>query len=123
MRHSNATLGRRGEQAVAGWYGARGFSVVATNWRCSSGELDLILLDPCGGTVVFCEVKTRTSGRYGSPAEAVTRAKQRRLRALAARFMAESRPPGLVARSIRIDVASVRAGPGGSPVVEVVEGV
>jgi len=123
VRYGNAAVGRRGEEAVAAWYGARGFQVLATNWRCSSGELDLVLLSPAGGTVVFCEVKTRTSSRYGSPVEAVTVAKRRRLRVLAGRFMTEARPPGLVVRSIRLDVAAVRAGPGGAPVVEVVEGV
>jgi putative endonuclease len=114
-------VGRRGEQAVAGWYGAQGFSVLARNWRCSSGELDLVLLDPGHDVVVFCEVKTRTSSRFGSPLESVTKAKQRRLRALAGRWMAEARPPGLRAQQIRLDLAAVRPGPGGTPVVDVVQ--
>ena len=67
--------------------GAAGYEVVARNWRCAEGELDLVVGRP--GELVFCEVKTRTSDRFGVPAEAVTIAKQRRLRTLAASFLAE----------------------------------
>ena len=123
MCASKAWVGRRGEEAVATWYAGHGFSVLAANWRCSLGELDLVLLSPDGGTVVFCEVKTRTSAHFGSPFEAVTAAKRRRLRTLAGRFMAEARPAGLAAGRIRIDVAAVRPGPQGRAVVDVVEGV
>jgi putative endonuclease len=87
--------------------------VVARNWRCSDGELDLVVRR--GRTVVFCEVKARTSAAFGSPAEAVTGAKQARLRRLATRWLREvGRPPAGV---IRFDVASVLRG-----TVEVIEG-
>jgi putative endonuclease len=92
---------------VADWYAARQYRVVARNWRCRAGELDLVVVDPAG-TVVFCEVKTRSSGAYGSPFEAVTAAKLRRLRQLAGRFLAEARPLGLHVGDLRIDVAAVR---------------
>ena len=60
------------------------------------------------GELVFCEVKTRASDRFGVPAEAVTAAKQRRLRTLAARFLAEHPlADGSAARSIRFDVVAV----------------
>jgi putative endonuclease len=64
------------------------------------------------GELVFCEVKTRSSDRFGVPAEAVTPAKQRRLRALAARFLAGGgAPPWTGApRTLRFDVACVLAG-------------
>jgi putative endonuclease len=80
-------LGARGEQLAADWYAARGYTVVARNWRCREGELDLVVARD--GELVFCEVKTRTSDRFGTPAEAVTFAKRRRIRGLAARFLAE----------------------------------
>jgi putative endonuclease len=99
-------LGAAGEEAAAGWYSARGYEVVARNWRCREGEIDLIVRR--GGTVVFCEVKARTSDAFGVPAEAVTRAKQQRLRRLAARWLAESAAGS--AAEIRFDVASVLAG-------------
>lgn len=108
-------LGARGEQLAADWYTARGYTVVARNWRCREGELDLVVARD--GELVFCEVKTRSSDRFGVPAEAVTPSKQRRLRVLAARYLAEAADPPVVRRrGIRFDVASVMAGK-----VEVIE--
>lgn len=96
-------LGTDGEQAAARWYAARGYTVLARNWRCREGELDLVLEKDL--TVVFCEVKTRTSDRFGSPFEAVGPAKQRRLRQLAARWLRDEAP--FRPRSVRFDVAGV----------------
>ena len=69
---------------------------------------------------MFCEVKTRRSTAFGVPAEAVTVTKQRRLRTLAARWLAEH--PGAGARELRFDVASVLAARGEAPVIDVIEG-
>ena len=96
-------LGARGEDAVASWYEARGYEVVARNWCCREGELDLVVRQ--GRCYVFCEVKTRTSDAFGLPAEAVTRDKQLRLRRLAARWLEDDAP--VRAREIRFDVAAV----------------
>jgi putative endonuclease len=95
-------LGARGEQLAACWYAARGFEVLDRNWRCAGGEIDLVLRK--GSTLVVCEVKTRSSLAYGSPAEAVTSPKRARLRRLAARWLAEHdvRPA-----KVRFDVACV----------------
>jgi len=95
-------LGRAGEAAVAEWYERRGAVVVDRNWRCRLGELDLVVVD--GRCVVFCEVKTRRSTRYGSPFDAVGRDKQRRLRRLAGEWL---RVHDVAATEIRIDVAAV----------------
>jgi len=105
-------LGSSGEDAAAAWYEANGYRILARNWRCRQGEIDLVLRR--GRTIVFCEVKTRTSASFGAPIEAVTRTKQLRLRALAARWLAESTTP---AGEIRFDVVSVLAGE-----LEVLEG-
>ena len=121
MADGRRGLGRRGEDAVARWYAERGMVVVARNWRCSGGEIDLVLGAPDGSLVVFCEVKTRTGAAFGSPFEAVTAAKRRRLRRLAGRWMAEGRPEGLVPAQLRVDVAAVHAGPGRAWRIEVVE--
>lgn len=102
-------LGARGEQLAADWYVAHGYVVVARNWRCREGELDLVLL-ATDGDLVFCEVKTRSSDRFGVPAEAVTYAKQRRLRTLAARFLAAEGRPSAARRGVRFDVAAVMGG-------------
>lgn len=112
-----AGLGVRGEQAVAEHYAARAHRVVARNWRCRYGEIDLVLEGP-GGVGVFCEVKTRRSDRYGSPFEAVTAAKQRRLRRLAGLFLAEPRTPAWRPASLRFDVAAVTVGRDGVLQVE-----
>lgn len=108
---------------MAEWYAARGYAVVDRNWRCADGELDLVLSAAGGSLVVFCEVKTRSGSQFGSPFEAVTPAKLRRLRRLAGRWMSEARPSALSPDGLRVDVAAVRVGPGGTLVVEVVEDV
>ena len=97
------TLGTTGEGAAARWYIGAGWTVVDRNWRCREGELDLIVRR--GDTLVFCEVKTRTTDRYGGGAAAVTPVKQSRIRRLAMRWLNES---GMRAARLRFDVAVVR---------------
>lgn len=106
MTRARRDLGIRGEEAVARWYFERGYEVVARNWRGRAGELDLVLRR--GSLVAFCEVKTRSSTAFGTPAEAVTPLKQRRLRRLAGQWLSEQsdRP----SYQVRFDVASVLAG-------------
>ncbi|HEV3496670.1 MAG TPA: YraN family protein, partial [Actinomycetes bacterium] len=79
-------LGRRGEALACARLTAAGLRVVARNWRCQTGEIDVVAEAP--GLLVFCEVKTRRGDGYGSPAAAVTAAKQARLRGLAAAYLA-----------------------------------
>lgn len=112
MTVARQRLGAHGERVAARRYEAAGYEVVARNWRCGDGELDLVLRR--GDTLVFAEVKTRTSDRFGHPAEAVTGPKQRRIRRLAQRFCAET---GQRARVLRFDVVSVLRGQ-----VEIYEG-
>lgn len=102
-------LGARGEQLAAEWYAARGYRIVARNWRCREGEIDLVVWSR-RGDLVFCEVKTRSSNRFGVPAEAVTPVKRRRLRVLAARFLAAHGSEVAGRRGLRFDVAAVTAG-------------
>lgn len=96
-------LGRWGEDRVVRWYRRQGFQVLDRNWRCSRGELDVIVQR--GSIVVVCEVKTRTSLAFGAPAEAVGWQKQRRIRRLAAQWLAEKERSGPV--QLRFDVAEV----------------
>ena len=111
-------LGARGEDLAAAWYTGRGYTVLARNWRCREGELDLVLSR--AGCVVFCEVKTRTGVGFGVPAEAVTGEKQRRLRRLATRWLGEQRPEGRGYSDVRFDVACVTLRRG-APDLEVIE--
>jgi putative endonuclease len=74
-------LGGYGERLAARHLVEQGMIVLDRNWRCSVGEIDLVLRD--GDVLVVCEVKTRTSSVCGSPHEAVTPAKLARLKHLA----------------------------------------
>ncbi len=63
--NARGTLGSSGERLAAGWLEARGFRVLARNWRCAYGELDLIAEE--AGELVFIEVKTRRGIAHGAP--------------------------------------------------------
>ena len=112
MTRARQALGRVGEDLAAAWYEANGYTIVARNWRCRDGEIDVVARR--GRVLVVCEVKTRSSAAFGAPAEAVTRAKQARLRSLALAFL---RDEGVRGAHLRFDVAAVL---GRS--VEVIEG-
>ena len=95
-------LGRLGEALAGDRLQSAGLRVVARNWRCREGEIDLVAAGP--GLLVFCEVKTRRGNGYGSPAAAVTSAKQARLRRLAAAYLATIPTPPC---RVRFDVVAV----------------
>jgi putative endonuclease len=102
-------LGRRGEQLAADYLEQAGLRILDRNWRCETGELDIVALDQ--RVLVVCEVKTRSGVRYGSPLEAVSHRKRVRLRRLAAAWLAAH---GLRFDDVRIDVIGlVRDGSGG----------
>ena len=102
MTAGRRALGSYGENLTARWYEAHGYVVVDRNWRCREGEIDLVLTR--ARLLVFCEVKTRSSDAYGSPAAAVTPVKQARLRKLGMRWIdAQQVRPA----AIRFDVACV----------------
>lgn len=107
MTRGNLRLGAAGEDLAAAWYQDHGFVVVARNWRCREGEIDLV----CARRrlLVICEVKTRTSDSFGHPAEAVGYRKQQKLRALARLWM-ESEGGRTRPAEIRFDVAAVLGG-------------
>lgn len=117
MRASDA-VGRHGEDIAAAHLARLGYVVLARNWRCSAGEIDIVARD--GDTLVICEVKTRRGVRFGSPLEAVTAEKAARLARLA---VAYRRRTGSSATGLRIDLVGVLlAGPAG-PVVQHLRGV
>lgn len=105
-------LGRRGEAAAADHLAGDGLQVVARNWRLAAGavrgELDLVALDHAAGAVVVVEVKTRRSTRFGTPAAAVTPAKQRAIRRLTLALLRDAAFPY---RRVRFDVVALLAPP------------
>lgn len=105
MADPRRALGAAGEAQAAEWYEAHGYTVVARNWRCREGELDLVVAK--GHELVFVEVKTRRTAAFGVPAEAVTPRKQQRLRTLAVRYL---RDTGTRARRLRFDVVAILGG-------------
>jgi len=111
-------LGRRGEEIAARYLTDHGYRVIARNWRCRSGEIDVIARQ--GESVVFVEVKTRSSVAYGHPFEAITLSKAARLRSLAAQWCSESEEHPA---AIRIDAIGVIAPPGGEVRLEHLTGV
>ncbi|WP_167103779.1 YraN family protein [Mycobacterium sp. DL592] len=112
-------LGALGEQRAVDHLTSLGSRIVARNWRCRYGELDVIAAD-ADGTVVFVEVKTRSGDGFGGLAYSVTPQKVRRLRRLAGLWLAEQeqRWP-----AIRIDVIGVRVGRQRDPEVFHLKGV
>jgi putative endonuclease len=117
MRAKDA-LGKYGEELAVEHLRGLGLTILARNWRCSTGELDVIARD--GSSLVICEVKTRRTAAYGSPLEAVGPRKLRRLRELALRWLDEQE---IHVPDIRFDVIGIVQPPSGRPVLQHVRGV
>ena len=107
-------LGRLGEDYACQWLRERNWRILARNWRSRFGELDIIALDP-EAILVFVEVKTRRTGRFGSPEQAVGPRKQTHLRRAAVQWLiSHDRDPSARHRGTRFDVISlsVKSDPG-----------
>ena len=109
-----STLGVRGENLACHELRRRGYDILARRYRTRHGEIDIIARE--GEVLVFVEVKTRASHRFGSPLAAVTRAKQRRLTLMALDYLSRSRTRGV---ACRFDVVGVLVGEG-RPTIELV---
>jgi putative endonuclease len=102
-------VGDFGERVACRYLSAQGMTVVDRNWRCPSGEIDIVARD--GDVVVICEVKTRRDERFGTPVEAITPAKANRLYRLGRLWLSEHEVGW---SALRIDVVAVlwaRTGP------------
>jgi len=102
MTSARQQLGAAGEQAAEALLSRAGCVVLTRNYRWEGGEADLVALD--ARTVVFIEVKTRRGEAYGTPFEAVTRAKRLRVSRTALHYLARH---GLFGRDVRFDVIGV----------------
>src|SRR5690349_23169334 len=104
---TRAEIGALGEQLAVDYLRSLGLRVLSRNWRCRYGELDVIAADDAACTVVFVEVKARTTDQFGGVAYAVTPEKVRRLRRLAGLWLAAQDARW---SAVRIDVVTVRIG-------------
>ncbi len=111
-------LGARGEAFAARYLEQAGLRIVDRNWRCPSGEIDLVAVE--GTTLVIVEVKTRSSENFGHPLEAITTAKLERLYLLASRW---ARAHRLRFSGLRVDAVSILDDGSGRPVIEHLRGV
>jgi putative endonuclease len=115
-RSDRTVLGVLGEAAAADRYRSFGFEVLACNWRCAAGEIDV--LAQRGELLVICEVKTRRGAGFGGGFDSVTARKQQKLRQLAEVYL---RTCDARFRTVRFDVASVAISPEGRVDVELFE--
>lgn len=104
-RGSTSIRGRHGETRAAAFLEDLGYRIVTRNYRCHLGEIDIVCRD--GDTLVFVEVRTRESGRYGDAIATVTHAKQRRIARVAAMYLSRERPR---VDSCRFDVVGITDG-------------
>ncbi|WP_062384934.1 YraN family protein [Demequina iriomotensis] len=111
-------VGRYGEELVARTLAEDGWVVLARNWRCAHGEVDIVAAE--GRELVFVEVKTRRSDAFGWPLAAVTRGKLARLRLLAGEWVVTEQRAWA---GIRIDVVGVTLPRAGRAVIEHLRGV
>jgi putative endonuclease len=96
-------LGRRGEAVAEAFLRTHSFTIVARNYRCRAGEIDLVALD--GPMLVFVEVRSRTGDRVGTPLESVDGRKQAQVGRVARHFLAAR---GWSDRDARFDVVGIR---------------
>ena len=111
MTYARQTLGQAGEDAACAELLRRGYEILARRYRTRMGEIDIVARD--GRTVVFVEVKTRTSAAWGRPLDAVTSHKQAQVRRMATDYLWRA---GMLDEPCRFDVVAVtrtrRAGTG-----------
>ena len=107
MSMSRVRLGRQGESLARQYLQQAGYRILAANYRCPWGEVDLVAQE--GEELVFVEVRTRRSSAYGSPQESITAEKIERLQATAQDYLQNHTPePGRSELHWRIDLVSIR---------------
>jgi putative endonuclease len=117
MTRARVSLGRRGEQLAEQKLAASGYEIVARNYRCAAGEIDLVAR--CAGTLAFVEVRTRRGEKFGTPEESITPRKRRHLIAAAQSYLQANALPDA---AWRIDVVAVELSTRGELLrVEVIE--
>ena len=109
MPHERQNYGRFGENLAAGHLAEMGYRIIETNYRNAFGEIDIIAME--GGAIVFVEVKSRRSNRFGSARGSVSKAKQRKISMVALGYLKSS---GKANQKARFDVVAIHSGTGDS---------
>ncbi len=117
MPTAKSLLGRRAEELTAAELVQRGCKIVATNYRCRYGEIDIIART--ADTLIFVEVRSRRSNEPAYPAESVNEKKQSKLILAAQTYLQENEP--FTNCSCRFDVSEVRFEKGKPVSVEIIE--
>ncbi|MFO8240758.1 MAG: YraN family protein [Dissulfuribacterales bacterium] len=113
-RHGYAKeLGEKAEGLAEAFFKERGYNVLERNYRVRWGEIDLILEDR--SRIIFVEVKSRLSSKYGQPQEAITHHKRRQIIRVAKWYLQKK---GYLDREIRFDVLAIRFYGIGKPTIE-----
>lgn len=99
-----AALGRDGEEIAALHLESLGWQIIERNWRCPAGELDIVAWDEQSQTLVFVEVKSRSSVDFGQPIEAISWRKLAKLRELSMLWL---RSHETRVRNVRVDAVGV----------------
>lgn len=113
MSRQGLRLGRRGEDLACAFLKKKGLGIIARNYRHKCGEVDIIARDR--EYLVFVEVKTRSSLRFGQPYEAVTASKQAQICRLATHYLSHEK---IQDQAVRFDVISILLPATGAPTIE-----
>jgi len=116
MKDTRKALGSKGEDLAVQYLKKKGFKVIERNYHCSAGEIDLIARE--GKTLIFVEIKTRSSSEFGLPQEAVDRFKQKKMIEVARAYMAEHHLTEDI--PARFDVVAIQLTPTG-PDIELIK--
>lgn len=111
MPENNIALGKWGEEKASEFLQAKGYTLLERNCRTPYGEIDIIVKK--GAEIIFVEVKTRSSKKFGYPEEAITEQKQTHMVESAMHFLQEHYPRS--EPDWRIDVIAIRKMPGNQP--------
>ena len=107
--------GKRGEDIAVAYLKNRGYRIIERNYKCLFGEIDIVAKD--GDTVVFVEVKSRKSEKFGDPQSAVGREKQKKISRISLTYLEEK---NLYPCNARFDVVAIKMLPAGS-IVELIQ--
>ena len=114
MTRHRQSLGESGENLAVRELTARGYAILARRYRTRHGEIDIVAQH--GATLVFVEVRARTTGEFGRAAETVTAAKRRQVMAMASEYLARRR---ITNRPCRFDVVAIDGARGERPEVTI----